>query len=62
MEGSAQPVALDAAFGGLKPEQANGTWTLTFADDCARATGGVAFASLVVNASLPVQLQSFSVD
>lgn len=61
-DGSAQPVSLDAAFGGLRPDQINGTWTLEVTDDCEQATGGVAFAALVLNATLPVELQAFDVE
>ena len=61
-DGTGEPVSFDAAFAGLAPQQANGTWTLTIADDCAQDTGGVAAASLVINATLPVELQAFVVD
>lgn len=61
-DGTGEPVSLDVVFGALAPEQANGTWTLDIADDCAQDTGGVAIASLVINATLPVELQAFVVD
>lgn len=61
-DGSRDAVSLDAIFGGLPPERANGIWTLSVGDDCAEDTGGVASATLVINATLPVGLQAFSVD
>jgi subtilisin-like proprotein convertase family protein len=61
-DGSGEAVALDAVFGDLPPERANGTWTLDITDDCAQDTGGVGSAALVINSSLPVELQAFSVD
>jgi len=61
-DGLTQAVSLLAAFGNLSPVQANGRWTLTIADDCIGDTGSVSAAALVINESLPVSLQSFSVD
>lgn len=61
-DGTAQAVSLDAVFGGLRPEQINGIWTLEITDDCAQATGGVAFSALVLNGTLPVELQAFDVE
>ena len=38
--------SLDATFGGLTPEKANGTWTLSFRDYCASDPGMVSEAAL----------------
>jgi hypothetical protein len=56
--------SLNAVFAGLTPAQANGTWTLTFTDDCAADTGSVQSATLWIDAPppLPVSLQKFKVD
>jgi len=61
-DGLAQSVSLLATFGDLTPAQANGRWTMTIADDCIGDTGSVSAAALVINESLPVSLQSLSVD
>lgn len=56
--------SLNAVFGGLTPAQANGTWTLTFTDDCLEDTGSVQSATLWIDAPppLPVSLQNFTID
>ncbi len=43
---SGTPTNLTAAFSGLTPAQANGTWTLTFTDNAALDTGTVTAANL----------------
>lgn len=62
MDGSATASSLDATFGALQPAQVNGVWRLEITDDCEFDMGAVAFAALVLNASLPVDLQFFEVD
>lgn len=56
--------SLNAVFAGLTPAQANGTWTLSFTDDCEADTGSVQSATLWIDAPppLPVSLQQFTVD
>ena len=54
--------SLNAVFGGLTPAQANGAWTLVLRDRGLQDTGDVTVATLFVDESLPVSLQTFSVD
>jgi subtilisin-like proprotein convertase family protein len=47
--GSGTPTNFTAAFAGLTPAQANGTWTLTFRDAGEEDTGTVTAASLTID-------------
>lgn len=62
-DGAPTQTSLAATFDGLAPAQSNGTWTLTFTDDCSADAGGVGEATLFLNdLSTPVRLQMFSVE
>lgn len=55
--------SLNTKFGGLTAAEANGVWTLQISDDCAGDIGGVNEAELLINdVSLPVRLETYSVD
>jgi subtilisin-like proprotein convertase family protein len=53
---------MTAAFAGLTEPQITGTWTLRFRDGGAGDTGTITAANLFLNQTVPVELQSFSVD
>lgn len=55
-------INLNALFGPLTDAQANGTWTLSITDFGGGDTGSLNAATLFLQESTPVELQSFSVD
>jgi len=55
-------INLNALFGPLTAAQANGTWTLSITDGGAADVGALNAATLFLQESTPVELQSFSVD
>lgn len=62
-DNSASITSMNSIFAGMTPAQTNGNWTLTLTDDCGGDTGSVSDATLLINdASLPVRLETFSID
>jgi subtilisin-like proprotein convertase family protein len=56
------PTDMTSVFAALTPAAINGTWTLRFIDGAQGDLGDVSAANLFINQTVPVELQSFSVD
>jgi hypothetical protein len=62
-DNSSAATSLNATFGGVTAIQANGTWTLSFSDDCVSDSGSVESATLFINdTSMPVRLENFEIE
>lgn len=59
---SGNATSFNAVFGGMTAAAANGTWALTVTDRGGGDTGSITAATLFINETAPVSLQSFSVD